>query len=259
MDANINNGFEPSMEEENISQKKDFSLHSTDEAKNDNLKIPAGKNIDNISVKLSHRSVEKKKFIYGNYDHYYGYRNKDNSNIDIRLDIFEQYKELFQNKDILDIGCNCGYITMSIADKFEPNSITGLDIEPNLIKMAMKTLIKQKKSLPWENDRKTAGKFPYNVVFLRADYVLQDDILLEIEELQKFDVILALSITKWIHLNYGDSGLKQVFRRMYKQLKPAGILILEAQSYENYKRRKNLSVSESVFITPACLKIQYIF
>ena len=39
----------------------------------------------------------------------------------------------------------------------------------------------------------------------------------------------AFSITKWVHLNNGDAGLKRFFRRIFRQLRPGGRLLLEPQ------------------------------
>jgi len=35
---------------------------------------------------------------------------------------------------------------------------------------------------------------------------------------EEYDVILALSISKWIHLNWGDEGIKRFFKRTFKHL-----------------------------------------
>lgn len=177
----------------------------------------------------------KNKFIYGNYTRYYGYRNSKDFH-DVRLDIFQVNKELFKGKEILDIGCNSGLVTMEIAKKLEIKHITGIDIDKGLINKTIKTIVKLKKSST-NCDRQG---FPFNVNFIYGNYVLRDDILLEIERPQ-FDVILCLSVTKWIHLNFGDKALKQAFRRMYTQLRQGGCLILEPQPWDGYKRRKKLT------------------
>ena len=83
-----------------------------------------------------HKGKEK-LFIYGNYNRYYGYRNPQCSQ-DLRLKCFN--KEWFQGKAVLDLGCNVGHVTLSIARDFNPQAITGIDIDPSLIKAAKNNL-----------------------------------------------------------------------------------------------------------------------
>lgn len=82
--------------------------------------------------------------------------------------------------------------------------------------------------------------FPNNIVFVEHNYVLSRDELLN-KQKEHFDTIVCLSVTKWIHLNYRDEGLKRFFKRIYKHLTANGLLILEAQPFDNYARRKKLS------------------
>lgn len=53
----------------------------------------------------------------------------------------------------------------------------------------------------------------------------------------EYNVVLALSITKWIHLNWGDAGLQRFFKRVYLHLQPGGRFILEPQALETYRKR----------------------
>ena len=76
---------------------------------------------------------------------------------------------------------------------------------------------------------------------LQGDYVPSSEADL-CRQCAEYDVILALSVTKWIHLTHGDAGLRQAFRRMYLQLRPGGKLVLEAQPWASYKRKKKLTV-----------------
>lgn len=47
---------------------------------------------------------------------------------------------MFEGKDILDIGCNIGHITLSVARDLGARSITGIDIDNKLIGVARKNI-----------------------------------------------------------------------------------------------------------------------
>nr|XP_053647523.1 uncharacterized protein LOC128699029 [Cherax quadricarinatus] len=74
----------------------------------------------------------------------------------------------------------------------------------------------------------------------KANYVLESDELLETVR-PEFDTILCLSITKWVHLNWGDSGLKRFFWRIFHNLKPGGRFVLEPQGWPSYNKRRKLT------------------
>ena len=80
--------------------------------------------------------------------------------------------------------------------------------------------------------------------FWQMNYVLKDEQMINFDT-QQYDLILCLSVTKWIHLNYGDVGLKTAFKRMFNHLRPGGKLILEAQNWASYKKKKKLTVSKN--------------
>ena len=44
---------------------------------------------------------------------------------------------------------------------------------------------------------------------------------------EKFEIILCLSTVKWIHLSYGDTGVKALFLKAVSQLTRGGFFIFE--------------------------------
>jgi hypothetical protein len=58
-----------------------------------------------------------------------------------------------------------------------------------------------------------------------------------------FDTIMCLSVTKWVHFNWGDDGVKRLFTQVYKALYPGGIFVLEPQPWRSYRQ---------VFKKPVC-------
>ncbi|XP_067951051.1 7SK snRNA methylphosphate capping enzyme-like [Watersipora subatra] len=306
-------------------------------------------------------------FIHGNYTRYYGYRSCDKMEVDPRVKSLKP--SWFVNKSVLDIGCNIGHVTLTIARDYNPSRVVGMDIDNKLIAIARKNVKHYKQEVdykfpascravygpivtpavissphttvhssgalsqpittetathstisiahPSEGRLTTSGGpstgplnaavqcgtshiprllttpvtqpgvsdaptslvsqpigeqklsdivgadekpsaqptvgdvstvtpshfkygFPQNISFICSNYCLESDSLLEMVKAE-FDIILALSVTKWIHLNNGDEGLKRSFKRMYLQLNPGGILILEPQMWPSYKKRKSLT------------------
>ncbi|XP_072548784.1 7SK snRNA methylphosphate capping enzyme [Salminus brasiliensis] len=292
---------------------------------------------------------QKKKFQYGNYDKYYGYRNPGLTE-DPRMHTLKP--EWFRGKEVLDLGCNTGRLTLSIAKTWQPSRIVGLDIDGSLIHAARKNILyflsemhvlkarsgkkdegggkeKEPEKVAEEPENKdksggsleleerkegvkgaeekeeevveeeeraleagsnamvdrsedgdarkpdggeasssngsylfpvslcisrgpiaapplpdtrppSPGNFPANVSFVKGNYVLDSDLLL-LTQREEFDVILCLSVTKWIHLNWGDDGLKRLFQRVYRHLRPGGLFILEPQPWHSYGKRKKLT------------------
>lgn len=79
---------------------------------------------------------QQSKFQYGNYSKYYGYRNPKCE--DVRLRVLKP--EWFRGRDVLDLGCNVGHLTLSIACKWGPARMVGLDIDPQLVHSARQNI-----------------------------------------------------------------------------------------------------------------------
>ena len=88
--------------------------------------------------KKSYKNKHQKLYQYGNYCGYYSKRNgsekQGNQIEDVRLEFLKIFSEShFQSKKVLDIGCNSGLITLSVAKMFNPIAILGIDIDSGLI------------------------------------------------------------------------------------------------------------------------------
>ncbi|WBW71108.1 Bin3 family, 7SK RNA methyltransferase Bmc1 [Schizosaccharomyces osmophilus] len=200
---------------------------------------------------------------YGNYQNYYSMRG-DGSVLDSRIKALPY--DLFENTSVLDVGCNNGTITTQVASLFNVKYALGIDIDLTLIKKAEKHLEFVASRIGPSNDhcpmisrhnfypissikkfsriqKKFQGSlneqgFPHNVQFQAVD-------IQRWQSKKRFHTILALSITKWIHLNGLDEGLLAFFKNMHAVLETDGALIIEPQSWDSYlKAAKKNSIFE---------------
>ncbi|KAI8899858.1 Bicoid-interacting protein 3-domain-containing protein [Globomyces pollinis-pini] len=212
--------------------------------------------------KILKLSSKKSNNLFGNYHSYYGYRKQLN---DKRFEAFK--KEWFENKTVLDIGCNSGHITVQLA-QFNTSCIDGVDIDPILISKARHHLSIQRSI--YATNSKTQYfpiSCPYQFGPLPVIYQNEENLCTNVEldnptevfskikfrcgdwlheplplhDSELYDVVMALSITKWIHLNNGDGGLRHFFNKVYKSLRKGGLFILEPQSLDGYEKRSKLS------------------
>lgn len=215
--------------------------------------------------------TRKKRFVYGNYDRYYGYRILKSSDEDPRLKYFE--KEWFEGKDCLDVGCNTGNLTIAIARKFSCKTMLGIDIDPALVGRATKLLALTaskflSRAFHGQLDETAEGKILSLGERSQMDEAyesstgldtssscngLSDEELLKrvtfrtenfIDRLESdatYDTVLCLSLTKWVHLNWGDNGLIRLFAKIRHLLRPGGLLVLEPQPWKSYKSKHLVS------------------
>ncbi|TYG59713.1 hypothetical protein ES288_D07G008500v1 [Gossypium darwinii] len=223
-----------------------------------------------IQAKSNPNKKFKKVFPYGNYKSYYGYRigKGPEREEDPRIRVLK--KEWFEGKDCLDIGCNSGVVTIQIAKKYNCKSILGLDIDSALIEEAFWYLRKfvkmefaEKKntnntnvkavqdvneSEQCTNKSSNEGADKGSSHQSSCERNLSDIVTFRQENFvrsrphdKQYDTILCLSVTKWIHLNWGDDGLITAFGKIWRLLRPGGVFVLEPQPWSSYERNRRVS------------------
>lgn len=158
---------------------------------------------------------------HGNYTSYYSFRSELIP--DPRL---TQLAPFVQGKSrVLDLGCNAGKITLELATHFAVEEVVGVDLDSGLVKSAHET----------KQSALSEGRRVGNVSFEEFDFANTWPFTGRAAG-GKWDVILLLSVVKWVHLNNSDAVLVELFRRLFEIVVPGGFLVLEPQDWANYKR-----------------------
>ena len=210
-----------------------------------------------------------RQFIFGNFDPYYRYRNSFTADFDVRLaSLCSFFGNIWHDKTVIDVGCGAGFVTLLLAKIFGAKSVLGLDVDQKLIFKALKNLrtiktngvtlqaqdsAKFGETVPMSFTRRrgifpyalkpwvipceiqiSPSRFPYNVEFRLGS-------ILDFGSETFYERVFCLSVALWIHLNYGDDGVKALFRKLKEILAPQGLLFLEIEPWKNYKKHKNLT------------------
>jgi len=137
-------------------------------------------------------------------------------------------KDIFADKEVLDIGCNAGLISLEVAQGYGARRAVGMDIDADLVEAAKANL--------------AAAKRVKCEVEFRAEDILCSPLRRPPDDRpERFDVVLCLSVTKWVHYAHGDVGVQRLFKRCLKRLRPGGIFVLEPQEWSSYKKKRHLT------------------
>uniref|UniRef100_A0AAQ6IFX8 RNA methyltransferase n=1 Tax=Anabas testudineus TaxID=64144 RepID=A0AAQ6IFX8_ANATE len=88
------------------------------------------------------KKKDKHRYQYGNHSRYYGYHGFYGDRLegwvgseeDPRLCLLEA--SWFRDKTVLDVGCGAGHMTLSIARRFDPAHILGVELDKQLVHAA---------------------------------------------------------------------------------------------------------------------------
>lgn len=159
---------------------------------------------------------------HGNYTSYYTFRSQNIP--DPRLTQLGSFVQ--GRKKILDLGCNAGKLTLELATHFSASQVVGVDLDSGLIASAheakaaaLKVEQKGVENVSFE-EFDFANTWPFQGAAAGGEW----------------DVILLLSVVKWVHLNTSDAVLVELFRRLKEIVVPGGLLVLEPQGWANYKQ-----------------------
>lgn len=72
-----------------------------------------------------------------------------------------------------------------------------------------------------EEEIKVEKRFPENIDFYVTNYIK------DLKAEKKYDTVLCFSTIMWIHLNFGDDGVKRLFKKVSNNLNIGGYFIID--------------------------------
>ncbi|KAK5684526.1 hypothetical protein LTS10_004396 [Elasticomyces elasticus] len=195
-------------------------MSATDQ--NDAVTAPATVEVEAKTPALTSNQLNKLRHEahrHGNYTSYYTFRSQNVP--DPRL---TQLQSFVQGRRTLDLGCNAGKLTLELATHFAASQVVGVDLDAGLIAAAHEA----------KRVALSEGQKVENVTFEEFDFA--NTWPFQGTAAGRWDVVMLLSVVKWLHLNNSDAVLVELFKRLFEIVAPGGYLVLEPQDWPNYKR-----------------------
>eukprot|EP00927_Polykrikos_kofoidii_P043741 TRINITY_DN37831_c0_g1_i1.p1 TRINITY_DN37831_c0_g1~~TRINITY_DN37831_c0_g1_i1.p1 ORF type:complete len:322 (-),score=37.17 TRINITY_DN37831_c0_g1_i1:105-1070(-) len=177
---------------------------------------------------------EPRRHAWGNFTDYYRIRNPTAPE-DPRLEVLLG-KMSWEGKHVLDLGCNSGELSIGLATKGGCASVAGVDIDTDLVataQAAAENCIEA--SMAAAKESGAVGTAAARLQSQALRFISHDMLQLRFRP-RSFDAVLLLSTTKWLHLQYGDEGIREQFKRCFRWLRPGGLFVLEPQPWKAYKK-----------------------
>lgn len=127
---------------------------------------------------------------------------------DSRIEKYKFHKYLNNTQDVLDLGCNCGFLDISIADRVK--SVTGVEYNKSLVNIG---------------NMASRGLEISNVSFVNSDYknwIKQNN--------QKYDVIFSFAVHYWFKVTSYDYA-----KKLSGILNEGGLIYFESQDVNGDK------------------------
>lgn len=172
---------------------------------------------------------------FGNFINYYQFNPPDNRLSLLPSNIWKVHRD----KDLIcfDIGCNVGDLTRALhnhisqeiavtceasgeRERIPKCNILAIDLDENLINIARDLT---------RNDNITYECA--NILDKSSEHIVKQ--YLNKHNRTHFDITFVFSVTMWIHLNHGDSGLR---RFLLNVTKLTDVLVIEPQPWRCYLR-----------------------
>lgn len=184
---------------------------------------------------------------FGNFINYYQFHSPESRIGSLPIDAWNCEDDKNKKCAVLDIGCNSGDLTVALHSFLLKNTnwknvdTLGVDLDENLILRA--------------SEKNCDG-----VTFKCLDIMSEDaaqtlDAYLNTFHKTRFDVVFCFSTTMWIHLNFGDEGLKTFLKFLCDK---SNILMIEPQPWKCYRNAvRRMKKSSQVFPLYPDLKIRF--